>query len=635
MNRECFEDDENWWERRSGMERCMFVFLIIAVTFSIGCVTFIILHYLLMEEVCTSNVCLREALRISSNLHKGLDLCDDYSEFVSKMQNKDIDFQDIVKNEINQLVQQPIEEDEAMALKKEKQLFQVCVTENATDTSFDIVQDMLNEIGGWPVVVGYRWRARLFEWTDAVYILRSRGYPFSIFLTTSLIDNKIVISNPIATPPKFNPELYTNLMIDIAVIFGADRYQAQLRMPEVVDFYEELINVTKENIENKNKSEELFSTELSVDELQKLYDEIQWLDFFSNVLYPITTITGRDKVIIPSHDYLEAIFDLISATSKRVQANYLIWRVIEEMIPFMSKELQNLQRNYTCQTGLLPLQIRAELCTDFLDSVYYIRPSQVSYLHSQSRVEYEEDIHEMIANVRSELIAFLEECEIDVESLQSSREFLDSINLIIGTPENVFNETIFDEVSSSDDSTDFLQMVLNVRKNYVDTFYLLQYGSDNSSDTFDLLKCFNATYSKLSNTLLIPSMVLQEFFKENRPMYLNYANLGIIIGKELSKALFLNAEEFWSNGTIEILKESIWTEINIEVMLQYMGTKVAYTAYQKWVEDNTKEPKLVGLNHTPNQLFWISALSNSKQLYLNETIFVNENFVNDFECSKF
>lgn len=36
------------------------------------------------------------------------------------------------------------------------------------------------------------------------------------------------------------------------------------------------------------------------------------------------------------------------------------------------------------------------------------------------------------------------------------------------------------------------------------------------------------------------------------------------------------------------------------------GIKVAYAAYQKYVEKNGADPVLPGLNYTSNQLFWIS-----------------------------
>lgn len=44
-----------------------------------------------------------------------------------------------------------------------------------------------------------------------------------------------------------------------------------------------------------------------------------------------------------------------------------------------------------------------------------------------------------------------------------------------------------------------------------------------------------------------------------------------------------------------------------EDMADLAGMKVAYDAYITWVQENGVEPRLSGLNFSPNQLFWISS----------------------------
>lgn len=37
------------------------------------------------------------------------------------------------------------------------------------------------------------------------------------------------------------------------------------------------------------------------------------------------------------------------------------------------------------------------------------------------------------------------------------------------------------------------------------------------------------------------------------------------------------------------------------------GVKESYIAYQRWVEKHGPEPKLPGLDYTPQQMFWIAS----------------------------
>lgn len=50
------------------------------------------------------------------------------------------------------------------------------------------------------------------------------------------------------------------------------------------------------------------------------------------------------------------------------------------------------------------------------------------------------------------------------------------------------------------------------------------------------------------------------------------------------------------------------------------GIKESYLAYTKWAATNKPEPQLPGINHTPNQMFWLSAAQTWCSVYRTEAL---------------
>lgn len=48
-------------------------------------------------------------------------------------------------------------------------------------------------------------------------------------------------------------------------------------------------------------------------------------------------------------------------TPKRVQANYGVWKIIQETIPYLTDEYRELKREY-CSTQKCKIEIRADFC---------------------------------------------------------------------------------------------------------------------------------------------------------------------------------------------------------------------------------------------------------------------------------
>ncbi|KAB0803122.1 hypothetical protein PPYR_00092 [Photinus pyralis] len=147
----------------------------------------------------------------------------------------------------------------------------------------------------------------------------------------------------------------------------------------------------------------------------------------------------------------------------------------------------------------------------------------------------------------------------------------------------------------------------------------------------------NAYYNVLSNRIILPAPILQGvFFSDDRPWYMNYGGIGLLISHEIVHGFdnkgrqfdkFGNLDDWWTPSTNEkfITKaqciidqygnQSI-PELGLNVngfktqgenIADNGGIRNAYLAYNEWIRRNGRERLLPGLNYTDRQLFWISA----------------------------
>lgn len=119
-------------------------------------------------------------------MNKTADPCDDFFEFacgtfvatttipedksdVSQFSVADEHLQEQLKI----LVEEPVVEGELKAFKLTRQYYKLCMdVEKIEKIGLSTIKGMVEELGGWPVVVGSDWNERDFDWKKVTYQLR-------------------------------------------------------------------------------------------------------------------------------------------------------------------------------------------------------------------------------------------------------------------------------------------------------------------------------------------------------------------------------------------------------------------------------------------------------------------------------
>lgn len=154
---------------------------------------------------------------------------------------------------------------------------------------------------------------------------------------------------------------YYDFMVDSAVIFGANRSNAEIEFLDVLQFEIELAKIllTEEECRNATIIYNLFT----IQQLQSTYPFIDWLEFVNSKLNGIIRVNDREIVNVPDKNYLQQLNGIFQSTSKRTIANYYAWRLAYAYSHHLNDELHERSlQYYTATTGVKKLLPRLTKC---------------------------------------------------------------------------------------------------------------------------------------------------------------------------------------------------------------------------------------------------------------------------------
>lgn len=86
---------------------------------------------------------------------------------------------------------------------------------------------------------------------------------------------------------------------------------------------------------------------LKLHEVQQNYTYVQWVEYINALLPQPLSVDDNETVWLKSPQNFESLGQLLDETPNRVIANYLIWRITDYSIFYMTKELQKLKFDFT------------------------------------------------------------------------------------------------------------------------------------------------------------------------------------------------------------------------------------------------------------------------------------------------
>ncbi|KAK4879929.1 hypothetical protein RN001_008075 [Aquatica leii] len=618
---------------------------------------------------CNSEVCNRVSQEVLENLDETVNPCDNFYQFACGGYIKSRKIPDdqtiistlseintLVINQLNSIVKEPINATEPATFKLAKQFYNVCMNTNATEeNNLKTAKNLLKKLGGWPIIEGASWNEDDFDWKKQMYKFRRYGFDVNTFLDTTIgvnVENssqRIVSFDQADLPVNrlnlvmglANPivKSYYNYLIDLAVIFGADRDEATLQVKEVMEFMFKLAKITLPPEDRRNFT--ALTNIMSIAELKQRFPYMDWIDFINNIIaIPSIQFNETDNVDVGIPKFIDDLEVLLSKTPKRTQANYAMSIAVASIAYALNKNVRD--REFQLMQEVTGTKTVVPKWNECLNRVAMRLKVAIGSLYARTffNQNSKATVELLVSSLHLKLLKMLNEVDwMDEETKTKALAKAASVESYVGYPPELMDDKIIDEFYATiKPSDDYLEFVVNIQTFESDRKFKSirekvqkAYWVDNS-DTHNV----NAFYNLVENIIILPAGILQGMmFDVDRPKAMNFGAIGFIIGHELThgyddmgKQINKDGQlqNWWSDTTsVEYMKktECIVKQYNnytidrLKLKLNGIitqgeniadngGAKLAYETYQSWLKHNGNDKCLPNLNYTQNQLFWIA-----------------------------
>nr|XP_031844410.1 neprilysin-4-like isoform X2 [Nomia melanderi] len=557
----------------------------------------------------------------------------------------------VLKELLEDPIPKELEADTEDATVKAKYLFQSCMNYEILEQRMEqpLIQ-LLDELGGWPILRP-NWDPEKFDWLLLAAQLR-------------LYNNDILISEWVAPDIKNSDEYiiqfdqtslglptrdyflqpsntvylkaYRNYLIKIATLLGASLQNATTDADDLIEFETKLAKITSSPDERENVSE--LYQRMSIGELRSLVPQINWHRYLTIVL--ARPMNFSEPVVVYALQYIQDLVNLLSRTSPRTIANYLLWRFVRHRVNNLDDRFQDAkQKFYYILFGREQAPSRWKNCVAQVNSNMGMAVGSMfvkKYFDEKSK----NDTLSMTREIQRAFRELLNQTSwIDDETKELATEKVNAMLLRIGYPDFILQPKLLNK--------GYKDVVVRSDKYFENTLNILQHltrvgqnrlGKPVNKTLWNTAPAVvNAYYSRSKNRIMFPAGILQPpFYHRYFPRSLNFGGIGVVIGHEITHGfddkgrLFDkdgNLHRWWNDDVIYgfhqraqclIDQYSNYTVSEVGMQIDGINTqgeniadnggiKQAFRAYERWLHQNgDADETLPGLNATGKQLFFLN-----------------------------
>nr|XP_023029894.1 neprilysin-1-like [Leptinotarsa decemlineata] len=662
---------KKWWKTNRGL----IIILLVLICGVLGSY----IYYLRIKadtgDICTTTECMRASVAIISSIDQSVNPCDDFysfscGNFIKEAYETRNPFPHLAQqlrrnNQINGIIASPITGDEQTPLLLQKTFYQSCMNVSTIDEDNNrTFMKIIEELGGWPVIKGQEWDFEIFELDTMMVKCKELGLPFQWFFTITPIDqiNHIKIGIPSIDShfeDPFKEAVYFELMVETAVTMGGSRSIAKIELEKVLDFERNLVQIFKKYDFSEN-------TVTNYDDLTLIFSNNDFSLLIEELIDEEFLFTDNTTMMV-NENIMKELNLLLAGTSRRTSANFFIWKIIQDFGVLLATPIRENFGNFSTFMTKSRVMTRSQICSEE-SKKRFPNIAEASYIKKYVNDETVQEIKTMISNIKNRFVARINGADwISKGSKVLATEKIKNVTEIIGDQNLQFDSDLLDELLDNENLTFTSSNIIHMaREKNINDFRIKFMGKITTDELltqfiFKTTTEVNAGFIDPANVIVISAAFIQDiFYSKQRPNYLNYGSLGMIIGHELAHGLerdakvqipegkqkfmesqynetvneeyfmfMLNSTSLWDNETldeivarstclddqyIEFLDEEnddVEESLHNENFADLIGIDIAYEAYHDWWKIHGNEEKaLPGLTYTPKQMFWIQFATN-------------------------